>query len=100
MRFVWGKPSYVLGLAVVSAWAFCPEALAMKDDSMRQGLVTLEGFLTGNVMRIMVLGGAAYGAFQAFMKQQPALLLGSVGTGLGANFLISWINTTWAVLLD
>ena len=78
---------------------FCPDALAMRDDSMREGLTTLESFLTGNVMRMMVIGGAAYGALHAFLKQQPTLLLGALGTGLGANFLMDWVNRTWALML-
>ena len=93
------KKMSLLLLVGVGIVAFCPEALAMRDDSMREGLTTLENFLTGNVMRMMVLGGSAYGAFHAFMKQQPALLLGAVGTGLGANFLMDWVNRTWALML-
>ena len=93
------KKRTLLLLVGVGVLIFCPDALAMKDDTMREGLVTLESFLTGNVMRMMVIGGAAYGALHAFLKQQPTLLLGSLGTGLGANFLMGWINQTWALML-
>lgn len=79
--------------------AFCPDARAMKEDTMKEGLTTIESFLTGNMMRLMVLGGAAYGAFHAFMKQQPALLMGSVGTGLGTNFLLDWVKSTWTMMI-
>ena len=86
-------------LTGVIALLLSSDAVAMKDDTMKTGLETLEGFLCGNVMRLMVIGGAAFGAFHAFMKQQPALLLGAVGTGLGINFLQSWLNSTWALML-
>ena len=86
-------------MAGVMTLVLSPDAMAMKQDTMQAGLTTLESFLTGNVMRLMVMGGAAYGAFQAFIKQQPALLLAAVGTGLGINFLQSWLTTTWALLL-
>lgn len=86
-------------LSGVIALLLSSDAIAMKEDTMKTGLETLEGFLCGNVMRLMVIGGAAFGAFQAFMKQQPALLLGAVGTGLGINFLQSWLNSTWALML-
>ncbi len=89
----------VLLLAGAIILAFCPDALAMKEDTMKGGLETLESYLTGNMMRLLVLGGSAYGAFHAFMKQQPALLMGAVGSGLGINFLLSWVKTTWAVLI-
>lgn len=101
MRFIstLKKQVPVLMMAGAIVLALCPDALAMKEDTMKAGLTTLEGFLTGNMMRLMVLGGAAFGAFHAFMKQQPALLLGSVGTGLGVNFLQSWLNSTWTLLV-
>lgn len=86
-------------LTGVIALLLSSEAIAMKADTMQAGLTTLEGFLTGNVTRLMVIGGAAFGAFQAFMKQQPALLLGAVGIGLGINFLQSWLSETWTLLL-
>lgn len=99
MKLTLKKQTSLLLLAGVGVLVFCPDALAMKDDTMRQGLTTLESFLTGNMMRMMVLGGSAYGAFHAFMKQQPALLLGAAGTGLGVNFLLDWVNRTWALML-
>lgn len=86
-------------LAGVLALVLSSDALAMKEDSMKEGLTKLEGFLTGNFTRLMVLGGAVFGAFHAFMKQQPALLLGALATGLGINFLQSWLEKSWTLML-
>ena len=80
--------------------ALCsPEAMAMKEDAMKEGLTTLEGFLTGNVMRAMVIGGSLYGAYHAFANQKPGLLGGAVGIGLGVNFLMRWVKAGWAMLI-
>ena len=75
------------------------EAFAMHDDSMKAGLTTLETFLTGNILRLMVIGGSVYGAYQAYVASKPGLLGGAIATGLGVNFLMTWAKSTWAMIL-
>ena len=94
------RTSVLVGLMVgLVAVTLCPEAMAMKEDTMKEGLAALEGFLTGNVMRAMVIGGSLYGAYHAFANQKPGLLGGAVGIGLGVNFLLSWVKGTWAMVI-
>ena len=94
------RTSVLAGLMVgLAALALCPEAMAMKEDAMKASLTSLERYLTGNVMRAMVIGGSLYGGYHAFVNQKPGLLGGAVGIGLGVNFLMSWVKAGWALLV-
>ena len=87
----------IIGLTVVCLGI--PEAAAMQDDTMRAGLTTLESFLTGNILRLLVIGGSVYGAYQAYVASKPGMLGGAIATGLGVNFLMTWAKSTWTMIL-
>lgn len=84
----------LLGLCLCAS-----EAFAMQNDGMKDGLTTLEAVLTGNFTRLIVICGSIWGAYQAYAKSSPMLLGGSVATGLGINFLMTWAKSTWAMLI-
>lgn len=94
------SPSVVSALLFASLFfLLAPDAWAMKEDGMKEGLTALESILTGNFTRLAVICGSMWGAFQAYVKSSPMLLGGAVATGLGTNFLMSWASSTWAVTI-
>ncbi len=89
----------ILLAAVVCVCFATADAFAMKADDMSEGLSTLESFLRGNVLRMIIIGGCIYGGYQAYAAGKPTLLGGAIATGLGINFVLSWIDKAWTMVL-
>lgn len=92
-------PGALFFFGLMASCVLTSEALAMKEDGLKAGLTALELILTGNFTRLIVICGSLWGAYQAYAKSSPMLLGGSVAIGLGINFLMSWVNSTWALTI-
>jgi hypothetical protein len=78
---------------------FSPDAFAMKEDSMKTGLGKLEGYLTGNIARGAVIGGCSIAAYRAYVDSKFGILGAAVAGALGLNFLMDFVNATYACLI-
>lgn len=74
-------------------------ALAAKEDTLKEHTTTIEDFLTGNLMRMSVLGGTVWGAIQAYMAGKFIILASTLGIGLGTYGILQWAKTTWAMVI-
>ncbi len=81
------------------AMLFPESALAAKDDTLKEHTTTIEDFLTGNLMRMSVLGGTVWGAIQAYMAGKFIILASTLGIGLGTYGILQWAKTTWAMVI-
>ena len=78
---------------------FPDSALAAKDDSLKDHTGKIEEFLTGNLMRMAVLGGTVWGAVQSYMSGKFIVLASTLGIGLGTYAILEWAKTTWAYVI-
>ena len=74
-------------------------AIAAKEDTLKEHTTTIEDFLTGNLMRMSVLGGTVWGAIQAYMAGKFIILASTLGIGLGTYGILQWAKTTWAMVI-
>ncbi len=85
-------------LCILSA-LFPESAFAAKDDSLKDHTGQIEEFLTGNLMRMAVLGGTVWGAVQSYMAGKFIILASTLGIGLGTYGILEWAKTTWAYVI-
>lgn len=78
---------------------FPESALAAKDDALKDHTGKIEEFLTGNLMRMAVLGGTVWGAVQSYMAGKFIILSSTLGIGLGTYGILEWAKTTWAYVI-
>ena len=78
---------------------FPETVLAVNDDSLKDHTGKIEEFLTGNLMRMAVLGGTVWGAVQSYMAGKFIILASTLGIGLGTYGLLEWAKTTWAYVI-
>ena len=74
-------------------------AFAAKDDSLKDHTGKIEEFLTGNLMRMAVLGGTVWGAVQSYMSGKFIVLASTLGIGLGTYAILEWAKTTCAFVI-
>jgi hypothetical protein len=74
-------------------------AFAAQEDALRDHTGRIEGFLTGNLLRMSVLGGTIWGAVQSYMAGKFVILASTLGIGLGTYGILEWAKTTWAMVL-
>lgn len=86
-------------LLCLFALIFPESALAAKDDSLKDHTGKIEEFLTGNLMRMAVLGGTVWGAVQSYMSGKFIILASTLGIGLGTYGILEWAKTTWAFVI-
>ena len=72
---------------------------AAKEDSLKEETGKIEEFLTGNLMRMAVLGGTVWGAVQAYMAGKFIILASTLGIGLGTYGILEWAKRTWTMIL-
>jgi hypothetical protein len=77
----------------------CDFAFAAQEDALRDHTGRIEGFLTGNLLRMSVLGGTIWGAVQSYMAGKFVILASTLGIGLGTYGILEWAKTTWAMVL-
>ena len=68
-------------------------------DALRVNADNLTKVLTGNVMRIVAVAGSVFMGIKAYLASSPMLLGGAVGIGLGSHFLLTWIKSTYGLLI-
>lgn len=78
---------------------FPDSALAAKEDTLKAHTSTIEEFLTGNIMRMAVLGGTVWGAVQSYMAGKFIILASTLGIGLGTYGILEWAKATWAYII-
>lgn len=78
---------------------FSDSALAAKEDTLKVHTSTIEEFLTGNIMRMAVLGGTVWGAVQSYMAGKFIILASTLGIGLGTYGILEWAKATWAYVI-
>jgi len=78
---------------------FPDSALAAKEDTLKVHTSTIEEFLTGNIMRMAVLGGTVWGAVQSYMAGKFIILASTLGIGLGTYGILECAKTTWAYVI-
>lgn len=78
---------------------FPDSALAAKEDTLKVHTSTIEEFLTGNIMRMAVLGGTVWGAVQSYMAGKFIILASTLGIGLGTYGILEWAKATWAYII-
>ena len=78
---------------------FSTDVLALKEDSMKTGLEKLEGYLTGNIARGVVIGGCSIAAYRAYVESKFGILGAAVAGALGLNFLMDFVKATYACLI-
>jgi fumarate reductase subunit D len=77
-----------------------PESIfAAQEDSLKDQTSKIEGFLTGNILRMTVLVGTVWGAIQAYMAGKFIILASALGIGLGTYGILEWAKTTWAFVI-
>ena len=87
-------------LAMCLLSLFCSDfALAAQQDDLRDHTTRIEGFLTGNILRMSVLGGTIWGAVQSYMAGKFVILASTLGIGLGTYGILEWAKATWAMVL-
>jgi hypothetical protein len=86
-------------LLYLIAIVFPESALAAKEDSLKDHTTKIEEFLTGNIMRMTVLGGTVWGAVQSYMAGKFIILASALGIGLGTYGILEWAKTTWAFVI-
>ncbi len=86
-------------LLCILAALFPESAMAAKEDTLKTHTDTIEGFLTGNLMRMSVLGGTVWGAVQAYMAGKFIILASTLGIGLGTYGILEWAKHTWAMVI-
>lgn len=74
-------------------------AFAAQEDSLKDQTSKIEGFLTGNILRMTVLVGTVWGAIQAYMAGKFIILASALGIGLGTYGILEWAKTTWAFVI-
>jgi hypothetical protein len=74
-------------------------AVAAKEDSLRAHTSIIEEFLTGNLLRMAVLGGTVWGAVQAYMAGKFVILGSTLGIGMGTYGILEWVKHTWAMVI-
>lgn len=78
---------------------FPEAALAVREDDLKNHTGKIEEFLTGNLMRMAVLGGTVWGAVQSYMAGKFIILASTLGIGLGTCGILEWAKTTWAFVI-
>lgn len=74
-------------------------AYAVQEDTLKAHTTVIEGFLTGNLLRMSVLGGTVWGAVQSYMAGKFMILASTLGIGLGTFGILSWAKATWAFVI-
>lgn len=81
------------------AFIFPESVFAVQEDTLKDQTSKIEGFLTGNILRMTVLGGTVWGAIQAYMAGKFIILASALGIGLGVYGILEWAKTTWAFVI-
>jgi len=90
---------FLLFASVALLCLFSPDVFAMQEDTMKDGLTKLEGYLTGNIARGVVIGGCSIAAYRAYVESKFGILGAAVAGALGLNFLMDFVNATYACLI-
>lgn len=86
-------------LLCLIAIIFPESILAAQEDTLKDQTSKIEGFLTGNILRMTVLCGTVWGAIQAYMAGKFIILASALGIGLGTYGILEWAKTTWAFVI-
>jgi len=86
----------ILGIALC---LLAPDAMALKDDAMKDSAQHLEALVRGNLARIVVGCGILWGVVHGVVQSKPILVGGSVGTGVLYAASNYWIDNAFTLLI-
>lgn len=87
-------------IAVFTAIALdSSDALALKEDAMKESVKYMESILRGNAARIMVVVGLLAGAVISFAKANFTPMAISLGTSVAYGGANLWIDSAYTALI-
>ncbi len=76
-----------------------PEAMAVKEDTMKATTEYLEKLVRGNFARIVVVCGVLWGVVHGLVQTKPIIVGSSVATGIGYGAANYWIDSAFTLLI-